>query len=349
VETLGSIRGIQNLTLDCSLGSPNFHPFQAVADAVNNAHSLLTLQVMVPRESPHLVQSGILALANAIRGHAVLQEFSWIGRFASKERHEDASLDPVLLALSACSQLQRATIKTKCASSNAVRNLLRSLTLTNLHLQLNKEHWLVVADEIGQGRNKIGVLVLSMPEGTSNEATEAVEAIASAIASAIPQDRTLKSLELRMENGFTDEAGVALAKALTVNKTLRGFKLTDSVHTSDQTQNKASLGAQAYEAFSTMLRVNTSLLTFELPPLDTAGGDQRVLDSRDQMLIEQRLNKAGRGELLSSSQTTREAWVDALQKLNVTTDDDTPTFHVSCLYSLLRLKPPAWMLELTSP
>jgi hypothetical protein len=47
-----------------------------------------------------------------------------------------------------------------------------------------------------------------------------------------------------------------------------------------------------------MLRVNTSL-KLKLPPLGTAGGDQRVRESRYQMCIEQRLNKAGREELLS--------------------------------------------------
>jgi hypothetical protein len=200
---------------------------------------------------------------------------------------------------------------------------------------------LALAAEIQHGRNDIEVLILAILEGTRSEATKAVKAIASTIR----RDHIMKRLDLEVENGFTDEAGVALAEALTVNTTLRAIKLTNNARLSDQTRNKAHLGAQAYEAFSAMLRVNTSSLTFELSLLDTAGGDQRVLDSRDQMLIEQCLNKAGRGELLSSSQTTRATWVDALQKLIVTTGDDTPVFHVSCPYSLLRLKPPAWMFE----
>jgi hypothetical protein len=91
-----------------------------------------------------------------------------------------------------------------------------------------------------------------------------------------------------------------------------------------------------------MLRFNTSLtLDLEIVSLETAGGDQRVLDSCNQMRIEECLNEAGRGELLSSdeNETTRAAWVDALDELNVTTGDDTPAFQVSCLYSLLRLIP----------
>jgi hypothetical protein len=228
---------------------------------------------------------------------------------------------------------------TQCASNDAVKNLLHSPK--TLHLVLHTEPVLAVATDIQHGRNDIEVLILAILEGTSSEATKAVKAIASAIR----RDHIMKRLDLEVENGFTDEAGVALAKALTVNKTLREIKMTDVARTSDQARKKAHLGAQAYEAFSAMLRANTRLLIFELPPLDTAGGDQRVLDSRDQMLIEQCLNKAGRGELLSSSQTTRATWVDALQKLIVTTGDATPAFHVSCLYSLLRLKPPAWMFE----
>jgi hypothetical protein len=38
VKTLGSIKGIDEITLRCIDGSHDFHPFQAVADAVNNAH-----------------------------------------------------------------------------------------------------------------------------------------------------------------------------------------------------------------------------------------------------------------------------------------------------------------------
>jgi hypothetical protein len=48
---------------------------------------------------------------------------------------------------------------------------------------------------------------------------------------------------------------------------------------------------------------------------------------------------------LSSSQTTRAAWVDAVHKLNSMNGVGTLAFQVSCLYSLLHLKPPAWMLH----
>jgi hypothetical protein len=105
------------------------------------------------------------------------------------------------------------------------------------------------------------------------------------------------------------------------------------------------LGAPAYEAFSAMLGVNTSLI-LELPPFGNTVDDERLVDSHNQMCLEQRLNHVGRGGLLSSSQTTREQWVDALHKLSTYDDDDvndSPLFFVSCVYSLLRLQPAIYM------
>jgi hypothetical protein len=80
--------------------------------------------------------------------------------------------------------------------------------------------------------------------------------------------------------------------------------LPGSVERSTELADQDTLAAPAYEAFSAMLRFNTSL-ELELPPLDTAGGDQRVLDSHNQMRMEQRLNEAGRGRLLASCPTRR--------------------------------------------
>jgi hypothetical protein len=57
------------------------------------------------------------------------------------------------------------------------------------------------------------------------------------------------------------------------------------------------------------------------------------------MMIELRLNQVGRGKLLSSSLTTREEYVDALHDLITYNAKDSPTFQVTCVYSLLRLKP----------
>jgi hypothetical protein len=131
---------------------------------------------------------------------------------------------------------------------------------------------------------------------------------------------------------------VALAEALTVNKTLRKITLSDAKVSPFPMRNRASLDAPAYEAFSAMLRVNTSLI-MDVTAFEIAGTDERLRESCKQMLIEQRLNKVGRGRLLASRQTTREEWVDALDELNSSSVNYPPAFRVSCLYSLLRLNP----------
>jgi hypothetical protein len=146
-----------------------------------------------------------------------------------------------------------------------------------------------------------------------------------------------------MENNFTDEAGMVLSAALTVNKTLRKATLSlDPDHPCRQVRDADTLSASAYDALSAMLRASTSLV-LELPPFNGAVGDERLADSRNQMRIEQGLNQVGRGRLLASSQTTRKEWMDALNELNSSNVDESPEFNVSCLYSLLRLNPATCM------
>jgi hypothetical protein len=194
---------------------------------------------------------------------------------------------------------------------------------------------MAVADEIRQGRCRVRGLVLSMYryQGSSGETdTAAVKAIATAIR----RDGNLEGLSLIMIRGFSNEAGVALAEALTVNTHLRVVCLVSLADTGNPA--RAALGASAYEAFGAMLRVNTNL-SLELPPYVDAIGDERRLDHYNQMRIEQRLNSAGRGTLLTVIYSPREEWVNALHELNTSNGNETPAFHISCLYSLLRLNP----------
>ena len=105
----------------------------------------------------------------------------------------------------------------------------------------------------------------------------------------------------------------------------------------DPVLNPHALGACAYEAFSAMLRGNNDL-NVELPPICSASCDQKLLESRKQMIIEQRLNEVGRGYL-----STREGWVTALHELS--SYDASPSFEVSCMYSFLRLNPEVCILK----
>jgi hypothetical protein len=324
VKTLGRIRDIRRLEFCCERGSRYFNPFQAVAEAVNNAHSLRNLEVNIRGETFPRDQSGLIALANALREHTGLHYF----RLIDWSQTVGTSLDPVLRALIACPHLQRVEIMTKCASADALRTLLHLQKDTQLILET--DHWLAGADEIRRGRCTIKHLSLVRHQSSSSESTEAVKAIASALR----LDRNLEFLDLQLSIDFTNEAGVALAEALTVNKTLRRIVLRPSL----QSQDVDAMSASVYEAFCAMLRVN-KYLVLKLPLFNNTSGDERLVESRNRMHIEQGLNNVGRGRLLSSSQTPREEWVNALNDLNSSNVDESPELNVSCLYSLLRLNP----------
>jgi hypothetical protein len=339
-KTLGIIRDIQNLTLHCTFGSGDFHPFQAVADALNNAQSLCKLIVDHKGRSVPGDSSGLTALANALQEHTHLQIFGWIDLYSQQpeEAAQITAIDPVLWALPACPHLQKITIMTRYATvTRAMKNLLHIQSTTYLHLRLvlSMSQGLVLADEIRRGRCNVRSLTLIMLPVTNSDGLKAVKAVASAIR----LDCNLEHLTLEVEEGFTEEACVALAEALTVNKTLCKITLRGFFY---EYGCDFALGDQAYEAFSAMLRVNTNLV-LELPPFETDSA--AASESCKEMVIEQRLNQVGRGKLLSSSQTTREEWLDALHEMSLHNADDSPTFQVSCLYSLLRLHPAVCMLS----
>jgi hypothetical protein len=110
------------------------HPFHAIAESVNSAHSLHKLGINVqgdtlPRDPP-----GLTALANAIRKQTALDHFAWIDSCYLKEATQhvpSVSPDVVLRVLSACLHLRRVVLA-KSASSDAVNNLLRLQKATYL-------------------------------------------------------------------------------------------------------------------------------------------------------------------------------------------------------------------------
>jgi hypothetical protein len=205
VKALGSIKGIVGLSFVCKSGSRDFHPFQAVADAVNNARSLFELDVRIHGETFPRDSSGLAALANALREHMALEEFAWYDYISPLlEAAQSTALDPLLRALPACRHLPFVYIMTKCASADAMENLLQLRPATKLHLYLETEHWLAVANGIREGRCNIKQLYLELPLISNSKATEAVKALASAI----QMDCNLEHLGLETENGFrvTDPA-----------------------------------------------------------------------------------------------------------------------------------------------
>jgi hypothetical protein len=157
VKTLGRIKNIQNLCFFCISG-PNFHPFQAVAEAVYSAHSLRKLELFIlPREP-----SGLIALANALQQHTALQDFTWhdIGSWR-EAAPRDFSVDTIIRALPACPHLRKVDIATERASADALKYLLQLHSATDLHLRPTTDQWSAVTDEIRQGRCNVQRLTMS--------------------------------------------------------------------------------------------------------------------------------------------------------------------------------------------
>jgi hypothetical protein len=209
VETIGRIKDIQILHFFCKAGFLDFHPFHALADAVNNAQSLRCLLVELEGENFSEDSSGLTVLANALREQTALQEVRWFDWFYTLEAApQDLSPDCVIWALIACPHLEMVTITTTSASADAMK----TFTAEEDNLRSSTEHRTLVG---GGRRDSTGSLQCQRPlssyvpqHDSSSESTEAVKAIASAIWF----DRHLECLVLEMAYGFTDEAGVALAE-----------------------------------------------------------------------------------------------------------------------------------------
>ncbi len=98
-----------------------------MAEAVNNARSLSTLVLKPDYETPSRDPSGMIALANALREHTALKAFSWVDSCSrvQLEAFQSSALDPVLWLLPTNPHLQTVSIRTKCASVDALKNLLQ--------------------------------------------------------------------------------------------------------------------------------------------------------------------------------------------------------------------------------
>ncbi len=133
VKTLGSIQDIHHLEFYCMHGSRYFNPSQAVAEAVNNAHSLCELRIDLHRGTNPGDSSGLTALANALREHIALQEFIWIDHSSRMEAVQGVTSDVVLWTLSACPHLRKkVTIMSEHASSGYMNHLLHLQSPTAL-------------------------------------------------------------------------------------------------------------------------------------------------------------------------------------------------------------------------
>jgi hypothetical protein len=95
IKTIAIIADIHTLKLTCETGSGDFHPFQAVADAVKSAQSLCKLEVVHHKSSLPRDPSGLTALANALRERRALQEFTWFD-WCYYTRHHGGTIPSIL-------------------------------------------------------------------------------------------------------------------------------------------------------------------------------------------------------------------------------------------------------------
>ena len=340
VQTLGKIPALRQLSF---LGQdvPNVPPVQAVADAVGSARLLRTFQI---GEGVILFGSktGFETLCYNISSCCLdLEQVEWQGKFRStweirENRDTNNCLDPLFRALALCSRLRSVQIWTDAVNyvtPQAVRELLLRAPVLQ-YLDLKTTEWEVVAEMFGQESCCIQTLKLSTLRcpGSGGEA----------LARAVGQNRHLQSLTLRVGTGFTDALGVALAQALQVNTTLKELVMVDQWDYGFRTTDHMNISA--YQALRNMLRVNTNVV-LQVPDLDARWSPDLVDMVRphyDRMLIEMRLNAAGRGGLMLGSQASKAAWVKTLHELIVQDDD---VLQVDCLYTLLKLNPSICQLD----
>jgi hypothetical protein len=341
VRTLGTIPALRQLSF---LGQdvPNVPPVQAVADAVGSARLLQKFQI---GEGVILFGSktGFEALCHNIGTCCSdLEQVEWQGKFRStweirENRDTNNCLDPLFLALALCPRLRSVQILTDAVNyvtPQAVRELLvRAPALQ--HLDLRTTEWEAVAEIIGQESCHIQTLKLSTLRCPGIGALS--------LARAVGQNRHLQSLTLRLGTGFTDDLGVALAQALQVNTSLKELILVDQWDYGFRTTDHMNIAA--YQALRNMLRVNTSVV-LKIPNFDTRwspGLADSLVRSYYRMLIEMRLNAAGRGGLMLGSQASKAAWVRTLHELIVQDNDDDS--QVDCLFTLLKLNPSICQLD----
>jgi hypothetical protein len=99
---------------------------------------------------------------------------------------------------------------------------------------LETEQWMGMTNEIQRGCCNVQRLILTLHGGATSDLSEGSKTLASAL----QLDPNLQDLTLlQMDIGFTDEAGLALTKALTVKITLRMITLSET-----------TLSIQAYHA-----------------------------------------------------------------------------------------------------
>jgi hypothetical protein len=137
---------------------------------------------------------------------------------------------------------------------------------------------------------------------------------AQAMALILKYNKKLKLLELGLAEMMKDECAVVVAKSLEYNTTLESFTLSRGASAGF----RPTISSRCQEAFVEMLHQNYTLETLVL--------FQRFPVKKEFKLF-LTLNKYGRGKLLMSHDSTREKWIQAIEK--VSDDLDSIFYYVS--------------------
>jgi hypothetical protein len=346
VVAIGGIRHLEALSLVVfsTRAAVILNRYQIVANTVSRARSLRVLKIELFGIGHRAADDvGMIALTIQLREHEALRAFTWRDFTVGWMHGNGTSLDPVLVALRTCPQLQEVDITSGCASAVVMADLQQS-ALQTLRLVLNMDQWSPVTNGIRDGLCRVRKLILCIYRDDGpifldqleafllRTADELVEALAMAIEPDNNPSLTTLAIDFPVGSNIGIPAAANLATALTVNRTLCEFSVAS-----------ANFEADSYDAFSDMLSVNTGVVLI-LPGLSIPA-EENLANSHTRMEIEQRLNLAGRRRPLSpnnpaSLNAARLVWVDVLDALQFDNGDgDGDHFLLSCLYKLIRDDP----------
>jgi hypothetical protein len=287
--------------------------------------------------------------------HSALEELIWLGganddddndndgdNDRSNQQEPLVPFDALLRALIPCPKLRTAKIGTERIPEDSLRALLASSAFQSLHMLATMDEWMVVSHCLQAQTACLTELVLS-----SHFTKADTDTAISSLAKALGRDPHLLRLRLEMCNGYTDTAGVALAEAMQMNTALQHVDLDENGgcgEASGDTRN--SMGVTAYKALTAMAVVRSDL-RLGVPVVDEHAS---VTDKEQhaKLRIELRLNAVGRRQLLVTSPTTREAWVNALLQLNADRCPEDRDIKVDCLFTFLLLNPTVCHLDNTA-
>jgi hypothetical protein len=288
------------------------------------------------------------SLVNAIRG-SNLVEFECL--FAS---HTEDSLDPLLLALTTCSDLHTCLITTRHpVSGNALEALVAAPSLRKLQFAtvLPRElswdfpftaecMWAQIAETLATSR----LQELRLVTGTvdANHVTSQV----TAIAAGIKVNTQLRVLKLECTTGFSDEACRSIAEALEVNQVLQHVVVAGDEWRGSTFRLESE---KAYQAFKSMLQMKENGMTLVVgEPVDEGVCKEQRVHYRD-IVVQMMMHQVGRHELRKTH--GRESWVRSMIRINglegadplhswaIHDDKDWELFKLECLMWLIRENP----------